>query len=139
MKHFLFILSLCFLGSLNAQTSALKGGVSEAFTKGTIVGAKITLQNPDGKKILKRTDVNGQFVFDNLVPGKYSATVTMLLFDTLTVDLDLSEGENNYDFKLGGGQELEEVQVIGNLAIDRKTPVAVTRISTEQLAEELGL
>ena len=39
---------------------------------------------------------------------------------------------------MGGGQELEEVQVIGNLAIDRKTPVAVTRISTKQIAEELG-
>src|SRR5690554_7098951 len=39
---------------------------------------------------------------------------------------------------MGDNQEMEEVEVIGQLAVDRKTPVAVSRISAKQITEELG-
>lgn len=129
---------LCLSQSISAQETLLKGNVSESFTRGVVVGAKIALQKQDGKALLTRSNLDGQYVFDNLTAGQYTATVTMLSFDTLTIELEIKSGFNTHDFIVGGGQELEEVQVIGNLAIDRKTPVAVTRISTQQIAEELG-
>ncbi len=103
-----------------------------------MVGAKIALKNEGGQVYLTRSNIDGQYNFNNLKQGIYSATVTMLSFDTLSIELEIKSGQNSHDFIVGGGQELEEVQVIGNLAIDRKTPVAVTRISTKQIAEELG-
>lgn len=139
MKYLFFSIVLATSGSLFGQNTSLNGHVSESFTKGTVVGAKIALQNGSLEKaILTRTDIDGKFSFSQLKAGSYTATVTMLSFDTLQVVLEILEGQNNHDFIVGGSQELEEVQVVGNLAIDRKTPVAVTRISTQQLAEELG-
>src|SRR5690606_37397263 len=40
--------------------------------------------------------------------------------------------------KLGGTTEMEEIRVIANISTDRKTPIAITKISSEQIAEELG-
>ena len=138
MKNFLLLISLCLIQNIIAQESQLKGNVTESLTRGIVVGAKIKLQKENHKPILMRSNLDGQYIFNNLEPGKYTAVVTMLSFDTLNVELDIKSGFNKYDFIMGGGQELEEVQVIGNLAVDRKTPVAVTRISTKQIAEELG-
>ena len=138
MKNLLFFLALCLIQGITAQNSLLSGNVSESVTKGVVVGAKIALKNEGGQVYLTRSDIDGEYAFKNLKQGFYSATVTMLSFDTLSVELEIKSGQNTHDFIVGGGQELEEVQVIGNLAIDRKTPVAVTRISTKQIAEELG-
>ena len=138
MKNFLLFICLCCVQNIVAQETLLKGNISESLTRGVVVGAKIALQSQDNKVLLTRSNLDGQYVFDQLVTGQYTATVTMLSFDTLIIELEIKSGLNNYDFIVGGGQELEEVQVIGNLAIDRKTPVAVTRISTKQIAEELG-
>ena len=138
MKKILFLLALCLIQDIAAQNSSLNGNVSESLTKGVVVGAKIALKNEGGQVYLTRSNIDGQYNFNNLKQGIYSATVTMLSFDTLSIELDIKSGQNSHDLIVGGGQELEEVQVIGNLAIDRKTPVAVTRISTKQIAEELG-
>ena len=135
MKFFITLITLCFAFQLSAQQSSISGSVTESFTKGVVVGAKIALEsNIDGSVKLVRSNLDGQFIFENIDSGNYTATVTMLSFDTVTVELEIEAGFNTYDFIMGGGQELEEVQVIGNLAVDRKTPVAVTRISTKQLA-----
>jgi len=140
MKH---LISFLFIGIYlvsNAQNASLSGKVIENYTEQVVVGAKITLlpssENADIYRALSNSD--GDFVFKEIVPDKYIAMVTMLSFDTLIVDLELNQGSNTYDFIIGGSQELEEVKVIGNLVQDRKTPVAVTRISTKQLSEELG-
>ena len=140
MKH---LISFLFIGIYlvsNAQNASLSGKVIENYTEQVVVGAKITLlpssENADIYRALSNSD--GDFVFKEIVPDKYIAMITMLSFDTLIVDLELNQGSNTYDFIIGGSQELEEVKVIGNLVQDRKTPVAVTRISTRQLSEELG-
>ena len=138
MKNFLLFICLCFIQNIVAQETLLKGNISESLTRGILVGAKVALQKQNNKVLLTRSNLDGQYVFNNLEAGQYTATITMLSFDTLTIELEIKAGFNTYDFIVGGGQELEEVQVIGNLAIDRKTPVAVTRISTKQIAEELG-
>ena len=138
MKKILFLLALCLIQDIAAQNSSLNGNVSESLTKGVVVGAKIALKNEGGQVYLTRSNIDCQYNFNNLKQGIYSATVTMLSFDTLSIELDIKSGQNSHNFIVGGGQELEEVQVIGNQAIDSKTPVAVTRISTKQIAEELG-
>ena len=140
MKH---LISFLFIGIYlisYAQNASLSGKVSENYTEQEVVGAKITLLpsslNADIYRTISNSD--GNFVFEDIVPDSYSVLVTMLSFDTLIVDLEIRSGTNTFDFVLGGSQELEEVKVIGNLVQDRKTPVAVTRISTKQLSEELG-
>ena len=140
MKYILSLLLLGICASTLAQKASFTGKVSEKYTEQVVVGAKITLLPSSLEADIYRSLSNsdGNFVFEEIVPDNYSVLVTMLSFDTLFVDLEIESGTNTYDFVLGGSQELEEVKVIGNLVQDRKTPVAVTRISTKQLAEELG-
>ena len=89
MKNFLFLLALCLIQGITAQNSLLSGNVSESLTKGVVVGAKIALKNEGGQVYLKRSDIDGQYAFKNLKQGFYSATVTMLSFDTLSVELEI--------------------------------------------------
>ena len=138
-----FLLPLLFTGLISchfAQIGSLTGEISENLTGQNIVGAKITLQSQksDQKTYRALTNNDGVYTIDEIYPGNYAVEITVLSFDTLKLDLSIASGKNTENFIIGGSQELEEVKVIGNLVVDRKTPVAVTRISTKQLNEELG-
>ena len=78
------------------------------------------------------------YTIENVPFGEYNMTITMLSFDTMRVALTVDKADFNYEIILGGSQELEEVKVIGNLAQDRKTPVAVTTLGKKEIEEELG-
>ena len=80
MKNFLLIISLCSIQHIVAQETLLKGNVSESLTRGIVVGAKISLQKQEGESLLTRSNLDGQYIFNNLEPGKYTAIVTMLFF-----------------------------------------------------------
>ena len=140
MKFAFSLLLVGFISSSIAQIGSLTGEISENLTGQKIVGAKISLQSQktDQKTYRTLTNNDGVYSIDEIDPGNYTVAITVLSFDTLKRDLSISSGENTENFIIGGSQELEEVKVIGNLVVDRKTPVAVTRISTKQLNEELG-
>ena len=140
MKYLLPLLLLLPSAILFAQNASLTGKINDKYTGQEVVGAKVTIQSntSDGKIYRALSNSNGIYSIGQVNVGIYSGFVTILSFDTLLINIEIKPGSNTFDFNLGGSQELDEVQVIGNLAIDRKTPVAVTRISTKQIAEELG-
>jgi iron complex outermembrane receptor protein len=137
MRYLLALLLLTVYVHSSAQNTTLSGKIIDNYTEQEVVGAKITLQSKS-KLYRALSDPNGNYSIDKLVPDTYSGFVTMLSFDTLFFSVELNQGANTLNHTLGGSQELEEVKVIGNLVVDRKTPVAVTRISTKQINEELG-
>ncbi|MGB1646722.1 MAG: TonB-dependent receptor, partial [Crocinitomicaceae bacterium] len=137
MRYLLALLLLTIYVHSSAQNATLSGKIIDNYTEQEVVGAKITLQSKS-KLYRALSDPNGNYSFDNLIPDRYSGFVTMLSFDTLFFSVEINQGVNALNHTLGGSQELEEVKVIGNLVVDRKTPVAVTRISTQQINEELG-
>ena len=68
MKFFITLITLCFAFQLSAQQSSISGSVTESFTKGVVVGAKIALEsNIDGSVKLVRSNLDGQFIFENIV------------------------------------------------------------------------
>ena len=140
MKYLLPLLLLLPSAILFAQNASISGVINDKYTGQEVVGAKVTIQSntSDGKIYRALSNSNGIYSIGQVNVGTYSGFVTILSFDTLLINIEIKPGSNTFDFNLGGSQELDEVQVIGNLAIDRKTPVAVTRISSEQIAEELG-
>ena len=140
MKYLLPLLLLLPSAILFAQNASISGVINDKYTGQEVVGAKVTIQSntSDGKIYRALSNSNGIYSIGQVNVGIYSGFVTILSFDTLLINIEIKPGSNTFDFNLGGSQELDEVQVIGNLAIDRKTPVAVTRISTKQIAEELG-
>ena len=98
------------------------------------MGAKIIL-SPDLKT---RTDIDGKYELNNVPFGKYQMSVTNSIGDTFFFDIVIDKIEITNNIVLKGAIELEEVKVTANIVTDRKTPIAVTRISAQKIAEELG-
>lgn len=134
MKNLLFVLAVLLPISLFGQVGQIQGKVVDNSTKQPVVGALIVLN--DASKT--RSDLDGRYNFKDLPYGTYSMKIIMLSFDTMKVELTLDQPSLWYDVILGGSQELDEVKVIGNLAQDRKTPVAVTTLGKKEITEELG-
>lgn len=134
MKTILLALALLIVGSVSAQTGTVSGNIIDNVTKQAVVGAKVVLT----KDYRALTDVDGNYSISGVPYGEYTATVTMISFDTLTFEVNLNSENLTKNVILGGSQELEEVNVIGNLAQDRKTPVAATTLDAKTIREELG-
>lgn len=134
MRSILVLVLLFTTTFISAQTAVVSGQVTDNVTKQPVVGAKITL-SPERRAL---SDSEGNYEIKNVEFGKYTMLITMSSFDTMRVELNIDSPNFVYDVVLGGSQELEEVKVIGNLASDRKNPVAVTKLSTQKITEELG-
>lgn len=130
------LLLLVVLVSFNgmSQIATVSGNITDDMTKQPVVGAKVSL-NGTYRAI---SDPDGKYTIKDVPYGEYTLVVTMMSFDTIRHELKVNTPILKYDILLGGSQELEEVKVIGNLVSDRKTPVAVTKISTQKITEELG-
>ena len=135
MKTLFSILSLfCFSLIGYSQTGTLSGKVTDNVTKQPVVGAKLFISS----QFRAISDPDGKYELSNLPYGTYQLVVSMPSFDTLKLAVKIDKPLVTNNIILGGSTELEEVKVIGNLANDRRTPVAVSRLSTQKIAEELG-
>jgi hypothetical protein len=134
MKGILFCCSLIVSATFFAQQGVLSGRVTDNITKQPVVGAKIKLA-PELRAI---SDVEGNYRLENIPLGTYSLIVSMPSFDTVKMEVKVDMALVTLDIIMGGSQELQEIKVIGNLVSDRKTPIAVTKISAQKIAEELG-
>jgi hypothetical protein len=134
MRFLLFTLSLLCFSSAFTQTATVSGTVTDNVTKQPVIGAKIIL-SPKHRAI---SDYDGKYSIANVPFGEYDMVVSMLSFDTLRVKINVDKADFSNDIILGGSQEIDEVNVIGNLAQDRKTPVAHTTLGQKEISEELG-
>jgi iron complex outermembrane receptor protein len=134
MRIVLCFLFVCATSLLIAQSAEIRGTVTDNMTKQPVTGAKITI-NGQYRAV---SDVNGVYSIENVPFGTYPVVVALISFDTLKVTITVESTPFNFDFVLGGSKELEEVKVIGNFVSDRKTPVAVTKLTAQKITEELG-
>lgn len=116
-----------------AQTAEVKGKVLDKKTGELIVDAVITLGT---NKTL--SDVNGAYYFANIPYGDYQLVVNATDYETYSVPVKLNSPQVVLDCQIGGTTEIEEIKVIANIAIDRKTPIAITKIDATKIQEELG-
>lgn len=117
-----------------SQTGSLKGTVIDHTTGEAVIGAYVYI-SPEFRS---KADIDGSYEISNLPFGSYDIEVSMFSYDTVFFRVTIDKPEVIENIKMGNTQEMKEVEVIGQLAIDRKTPVAVSRISAKQISEELG-
>ena len=131
----ILLFSFVFIGFYSiSQKATVSGQVVDNGAKQPVVGAKIVIDS----KYKAFSDFDGNYIVKDVPYGEYEMVITMLSFDTMKVTINVDKEEFEYDILLGGSQEIDEVRVIGNLAQDRKTPVAVSTIGQKELSEELG-
>lgn len=134
------VIGIAFSSLVFAQKGQISGVVSEGSSGQTVGGAKIEVKSRNTGTVVNRllSESNGSYSVQNVPYGDYRITVTMISFDTIIRDFKLNQGELILNINMAGSLEFDEVKVIGNVVKDGPVPVAVTKISTQKIQEELG-
>jgi len=125
-----------FMGSAMAQ-GFVKGTVIDADNNETLLGASVVVK---GTTTGVSTGLSGTFTLE--VPaGTQTVIVQFIGFISQEFEVNVQEGQtvDLGTIALAGSQVgLDEVSVFASLAIDRKTPVAISSISSQQIEDKLG-
>ncbi|MTI33231.1 TonB-dependent receptor [Xanthovirga aplysinae] len=139
MKKFLLIFTLSiFTLAAQAQTGSVKGRILDTDTGEGLFGASVAIK---GTTLGAMSDFDGNFIIEKVEAGKHSLLVSYVGYEEFTQEISVKEGEtiDISDIKLKGGLlNLESVEVMASIAEDRKTPVAVSNISAEDIETKLG-
>ena len=136
----LFVVLLVFNSSIYSQStekSSIVGYVIDALSGESLVGASVVIEDQIKGVI---TNVSGEFKIDYLSEGKITLNVSYIGYESLSMDFNLINGQNDLGvvklqpISLG----LNEVEVIADIAKERMTPVAATTISATYIEQNLG-
>ncbi len=123
-KIFLFLATLFFIFSSNAQTGSIKGILMEEDTikNYKAVGASVVLK-PLGKKVVSKID--GSFEFKNLAAGTYSITISGSIYKAKTITNIQVVKDNTTDLGIIRiGQDVAEVGTGRKVTYRPKTTIA---------------
>lgn len=133
VRTLIFTASILFYFSFNLSAQGtVEGVISDAATGETLVGANIVYGPGKGTV----TDINGHYSLP-LENGSYQLSISFVGFISQTKDITLNNKILVENFELKG-ITLTEVEVIGDLATSRETPVAFSSISPIQINEQLA-
>lgn len=119
-----------------AQSGTVSGTISDPDTNEPLIGANVVIK---GTNTGATTDVEGRFSLTSPT-GSQTFVITYIGYETIERSLSVSEGSNDLgNIELGPSTiGLAEVEIIASLAVDRKTPVAVSTIKGSFIEEKLG-
>ena len=124
--------ALCISFMAAAQT-VVKGKLVDAESGEPLIGAQIKIVGSDSKTI---TDDSGNFTLQN--PTKARAfSATYIGFKSSTFSIGKSGRVGTISLQ-PDDVFLEGITVSGTLGLDRKTPVALSNVSEEEIQERLG-
>ncbi|MFM9983638.1 MAG: TonB-dependent receptor, partial [Flavobacteriales bacterium] len=123
---------LLFASCLAFGQTAVTGTVKDVVTGETLPGATVIYSETQGGA----TDLDGKFEF-KLAPGTYTFVVNFVNYKSFKQEVVVGTTPVEVVFELESDM-MQEVEIIGDIAIDRKTPVAVSNISGKKIKEELG-
>ena len=136
LRKFLMITTFVLFAHVIMAQSGVKGVVVDSQSGETLIGASVVLEETS---VGAATTLNGSFSF-NTPSGNQSIVISYIGYIQKTMQVTVGD-----DMKDVGTIELEpnavglqEVQVISSVAIDRKTPVAVSTIKAERIEAKLG-
>ncbi|MBB6460844.1 TonB-dependent receptor [Flammeovirga kamogawensis] len=135
----LLLLSLLISVSINAQESStlIKGTVIDGATGEPVIGASVII---DGTTTGAISDFDGNYAIKTSLSGTKKLVISFVGYTSIEKQVELNGstitiGETKLNSDAIG---LAEVEVIASVAIDRKTPVAVSTINPESIETKLG-
>jgi len=120
----------------HAQNASVSGTVIT--DDGAAIGAVAKLQGTTRGAI---TDLDGTFTIASVIPGAYNLVISSVGYEDLVSSISLGPGETLDLGTLslsGGSLAIQGIEVIADIAIDRKTPVAVSNIDGETIQNKTG-
>jgi iron complex outermembrane recepter protein len=132
-KYFtVLFLAVFFPVLLFGQKNMIRGVVSDANSGETLIGA--TILYGEGKGTV--TDMDGRYYL-KVDPGTYHLKVSYVGYLPVEADVTVGKDEVTQNFALKT-PTLTEVEVIGDVAKTRETPVAFSTVQPIKLQEELA-
>ncbi len=136
-RHLLVILLFAVAGftQLNAQDAAIRGFVYEELTGEPAMLANVYLT---GTTYGASTDENGYFLISRIEPGSYALIVTYLGYDTISMSIELTEGQmldKRFSLK-ESSVKLETVTVSAErIAARTETKTSVVKITPKDIKQ----
>ncbi|MEJ2594946.1 MAG: TonB-dependent receptor, partial [bacterium] len=137
-RRLLITLMIILLGSSFAFAQGLiRGVVQDVNTDETLIGATVLIR---GTTIGVTTNLDGSFLL--IAPeGDHQLVVSYVGYEEYVTDISVKDG-STYNLgtilMLSSSIGLQEINVFANVAIDRKTPVAVSTVDAATIVEQLG-
>ncbi|MFN7690701.1 MAG: carboxypeptidase-like regulatory domain-containing protein, partial [Bacteroidota bacterium] len=116
----------------HAQNFGISGNITDAATGEPIIGAAVS--TGEGKAIA--TDLDGNYKL-KLGPGDYVVKVTYVGYPSTEKKVTVVDKWVTLNFTMET-KVLREVEVVSDIAIARKTPVAFSNIPIQKIQEQLG-
>jgi len=133
MQKIIF-LALFVMVSLGAAAQAyVSGVVRDSLTNEALPGAFIMYYEGKGTA----TDIDGAYRIQ-LPAGTFTLKCTYVGMEAKSLKITVSNREQVIDFYLSAGATMTEVNVISDMAVGRRTPVAFSDISSIKIKEELA-
>jgi iron complex outermembrane receptor protein len=128
-----FIILLAFTQSANAQ-SRVTGKVLDADTKDPLVGASVLVK---GANKSSSAGLDGTFKID--VGDVQNPVLVISYIGYTSIEVPVSDRKSLGEILLKSSERgMSEVVINGDVAIDRKTPIAVSSISAQYIEEHIG-
>lgn len=121
-----------------AQSGSIRGTVTDDETNESVVGVNILLRGTSNGAI---TDEQGNFQLEAVPEGPQTLVISYIGYTTKEISASVKEGQttNVGNIKIGSQAiGLQEVSIIASIAIDRKTPVAVSTIRGSTIEAKVG-
>jgi len=136
-KNLLLMIVMVLFTITTFAQSFVKGVVQDANTNETLIGATVIVQ---GTSLGIISDLDGQFLLKAPV-GNQKLLISFIGYETKTVEVDVKAGTTTDVGTVlitSSAIGLDEVNVLANIAIDRKTPIAVSTLKAAEIEEVLG-
>lgn len=134
LQKIIFVLVILLPILSVAQTGTISGILRDNLTNEPVVGGNVFIS----KTARAITDLDGKYEIKDVPYGDYKMVISVISFDTIRLDISVNTANVTQDIGIGESQELKEIQVIGNISTGQKSPIAVTKISSQKILEELA-
>ena len=130
-------LVLMLISTLGFSQGIVKGIAWDGDMNEAMAGANVVVK---GTTNGVTTDFEGNFEL-TVKPGKRTVIFTFMGYTTVKKHITVADGQTVNLGKIimkADAVGLQEIQLIANVAVDRKTPVAVSSITPTKIQEKLG-
>lgn len=143
-RYLIFLSFTLFSGFVVAQNGTIGGRVVDYKTKEAIIGASVVIQ---GTTVGGATDVEGNFLINNVKPGTYTIVVSYIAYKTQTIPDVVVEAGNKTTLTIDLPEDVAELQEIvitakKEIATDvnllnsiKEMKMVVSGISSEQIVK----
>lgn len=132
----LFALIFSVFASANAQTGTISGKAVDEETLEPLIGANVIVKGTTKGSV---TNLDGEFKITDVEPGNRTIEISFIGYQTKEMTVEVNAGEETQvgELKLPvDAVGLQEIVVLSSVAIDRKTPVAVSTIKSDYIVEK---